>query len=44
MGISRQEALSSLRVSFGITNTPDEVDAFLDALAREVAELRRAVA
>jgi cysteine desulfurase len=43
-GISRDEALSSLRVSFGITNTMDEVDAFLDALAREVAELRRAVA
>lgn len=43
-GISRDEALSSLRVSFGITNTVDEVDAFLDALAREVAELRRAVA
>jgi cysteine desulfurase len=44
MGISRQEALSSLRVSFGIANTQDDVDAFLDALAREVAELRRAVA
>jgi cysteine desulfurase len=43
-GISREEALSSLRVSFGITNTADEVDAFLDALAREAAELRRAVA
>ena len=43
-GISREEALSSLRVSFGIGNTPEEVDAFLDALAREVAELRRAVA
>jgi cysteine desulfurase len=44
VGISREEALCSLRVSFGITNTLDEVDAFLDALAREVAELRRAVA
>jgi cysteine desulfurase len=43
-GISRQEALSSLRVSFGIGNTVGEVDAFLDTLAREVAELRRAVA
>jgi cysteine desulfurase len=43
-GISREEALSSLRVSFGIGNTLEEVDAFLDALAREVAELRRAVA
>jgi cysteine desulfurase len=44
VGISREEALCSLRVSFGISNTLDEVDAFLDALAREVAELRRAVA
>ncbi|PYQ62008.1 MAG: cysteine desulfurase NifS [Acidobacteria bacterium] len=44
VGISRQEALSSLRVSFGIGNTSEEVDAFLGALAREVAELRRAVA
>ncbi len=43
-GISRQEALSSLRVSFGISNTMEQVDAFLGALAREVAELRRAVA
>jgi len=43
-GISREEALSSLRVSFGITNTMAEVDAFLDVLAREVAGLRRAVA
>jgi cysteine desulfurase len=41
MGLSRDEALSSLRVSFGITNRPEEVDSFLDALAREVAELRR---
>jgi cysteine desulfurase len=40
-GISREEALSSLRVSFGVTNIPEEVDLFLDVLAREVAELRR---
>jgi cysteine desulfurase len=40
-GISREEALSSLRVSFGVTNTPAEVDLFLDVLAREVAELHR---
>jgi cysteine desulfurase len=43
-GISREEALSSLRVSFGIGNTAPDVDAFLAALEREVAELRRAVA
>jgi cysteine desulfurase len=41
LGISREEALSSLRVSFGITNSRDDVDAFLDVLAREVAESRR---
>jgi len=44
VGISREEALSSLRISFGITNRMEEVDAFLDVLAREVAGLRRAVA
>jgi cysteine desulfurase len=43
-GISREEALSSLRVSFGIANTLEDVEAFLAALAREAAELRRAVA
>jgi cysteine desulfurase len=43
-GIPREEALSSLRISFGIGNTMADVDAFLDALAREAAELRRAVA
>jgi cysteine desulfurase len=41
MGLSRDEALSSLRVSFGMMNQPEEVDRFLDVLAREVAELRR---
>ncbi len=41
MGLSPGEALSSLRISFGIANTPEEVDAFLDALDREVAALRR---
>lgn len=41
VGLSPDEALSSLRVSFGMPNRPDEVDAFLEVLAREVAELRR---
>ncbi|MFL6202489.1 MAG: cysteine desulfurase family protein [Thermoanaerobaculia bacterium] len=41
IGLSRDEALSSLRISFGITNRSEEIDGFLDALAREVAELRR---
>ncbi|HYU33447.1 MAG TPA: cysteine desulfurase family protein [Thermoanaerobaculia bacterium] len=41
MGLSQEEALSSLRVSFGMMNRPEEVDRFLDVLAREVAELWR---
>lgn len=41
IGLPAEEALSSLRISFGITNTVADVDAFLDALDREVAELRR---
>ena len=41
-GIPAEEALSSIRVSFGPENTADEVDAFLVALAREAAALRAA--
>jgi cysteine desulfurase len=41
MGLPAHEALSSLRVSFGMTNTAAEVDRFLDALRAEVAALRR---
>lgn len=41
MGLSAHEALASLRISFGLTNTAEEVDSFLAVLAREVAELRR---
>ncbi len=44
MGMSEAEALSSLRVSFGLFNTVDEVDALADALERQVAELRGAPA
>lgn len=40
LGIPPGEALATLRVSFGITNVAAEVDAFLEALAREVASLR----
>jgi cysteine desulfurase len=40
IGLSPDEALSSLRISFGLFNTLEEVDAFLDALDREVAALR----
>jgi cysteine desulfurase len=41
-GIPAAEALSSIRVSFGPENTPEEVDAFLAVLGRETAALRRA--
>ena len=41
-GKSEEEALASLRVSFGIFNTGDEVDGFLEALAPAVALLRQA--
>jgi cysteine desulfurase len=44
MGVAPREALASLRVSFGISNTPEEVDAFLETLDREVADLRRLTA
>ena len=40
MGVSAEESIASLRVSFGIPNTEAEIDAFLPVLAREVAELR----
>ena len=43
MGISEEEALASLRVSFGIFNTATEVDAFLEGLASEVRGLRKGV-
>jgi cysteine desulfurase len=41
MGMPAEEALTSIRVSFGIGNRPEEVDRFLEALARETAALRR---
>lgn len=40
LGLSEKEALASLRVSFGITNTDDEVERFLSALKKEVTALR----
>ncbi len=40
MGVPENEALASLRISFGMTNTAREVDAFLAALAVEVSALR----
>jgi cysteine desulfurase len=41
MGLAAEEALSSIRVSFGIGNRMEDVDLFLEALARETAALRR---
>jgi len=42
MGIDPDEALGSIRVSLGVSNTAEEVDAFLEVLGRELAALRRA--
>ena len=41
MGVTPEEASSAIRVSFGQTNTTDQVDRFLEILAQQVAELRR---
>jgi len=41
MGVPPDLALGTLRVSFGVTNREEEVDAFLPDLARAVASLRR---
>lgn len=44
MGLSREEALASMRVSFGPDNREEEVDALLDSLTRHASELRVAAA
>lgn len=44
MGLPEHESLASLRISFGLGNTADEVDAFLGALEQGVPLLRRAYA
>lgn len=41
MGLRAEEALASIRVSFGIANRAEEVDRFLAVLAREVAALQQ---
>ncbi len=41
MGLDPLEALASIRVSFGLGNTAEQVDAFLAVLEREVDHLRR---
>ncbi|HVS66581.1 MAG TPA: cysteine desulfurase family protein [Thermoanaerobaculia bacterium] len=40
LGLEEDEALSTLRVSFGLGNTGEEVDAFLPVLSRAVTALR----
>ena len=40
IGLLRDEAFSSLRISFGLTNTIEEVEAFLEVLEREVPRMR----
>ena len=42
MGLAEEEAIASLRVSFGLPNTTDEIDRFLPELAAAVAALRSA--
>jgi cysteine desulfurase len=42
MGMGYDEAIASLRISFGMPNTHAEVDAFLPVLAEAVAALRSA--
>ncbi|MCB1055956.1 MAG: cysteine desulfurase [Acidobacteria bacterium] len=41
MGMDRDEALASLRISFGMTNTAAEVDRLVEALVGQVQALRR---
>ena len=41
LGLSPEEALASVRISFGMANTLDEVEPFVAALSQEVGALRR---
>jgi cysteine desulfurase len=41
MGLEAEEALASLRVSFGMTNTMEQVDDFVGVFAREADVLRQ---
>jgi len=41
IGLDPEEALSSIRISLGAATTEAEIEAFLEALTREVATLRR---
>ena len=44
MGLSRDAALSSIRLSLGFASTDHDVDVALDVIPRAVAQLRRAAA
>ncbi|MEM1179875.1 MAG: cysteine desulfurase family protein [Acidobacteriota bacterium] len=41
MGVDRREALGSLRISFGVTNTEGDVDRFLEVLRGDLPRLPR---
>ena len=41
IGLEPEEALASIRVSLGITNTEEDVDRFVEVVGREVAALRK---
>jgi cysteine desulfurase len=41
MGLSRERARASLRFSLGRSNTPEQVDALIDAVADSTAQLRK---
>lgn len=41
MGVDRERAYGAIRVSFGADNAAEQIDAFADALEREIAALRR---
>lgn len=41
MGLSRQDAKSSVRISLGMQNTQEQVDGLVEALTSSVAHLRR---
>jgi cysteine desulfurase len=41
IGLSRERARASLRFSLGRSNTEDQVDALIDAVAESAAQLRK---
>jgi cysteine desulfurase len=43
MGVGHEPAYGAIRVSLGAANTAGEIDAFAEALRREVESLRRTV-